>query len=177
MTILFTRHHLHIPSAHVLPLCICSAHKYKDKYIFTHLVASLVFLLGFVVEMFGILIQLTNKHAIQDQHSLDLTCSESIPVTYNMQTLMQLKGQHTNAKLDIQTKLKIAQLTIKRRFRRKRGGKNRSRYKDSDTSNQSTLLTHWVTDISNHYQNVMGLTEIQHQLLPIWLTFNLYIQN
>ena len=80
---------------------------------------------------------------------------------------MQLKIQHTNAKLDIQTKLKIAQLKIKRRFRRKRGGKIEIGI-NTVTRVQSTLLTHWVTDTSNHYQNILFLTGIQDQLLPIW---------
>ena len=42
---------------------------------------------------------------------------------------------------------------------------------------QSPLPAHWITDISNHYQNIMFLTGIQQQLLPFWSTFNLYIQN
>ena len=41
--------------------------------------------------------------------------------------------QQTNVKLDIQTKSKIAKLTIKGRFRRKKGGKNKNRQKHSNT--------------------------------------------
>ena len=74
---------------------------------------------------------------------------------------MQFKNQHINAKLDIQTKLKISQPTIERRFRRKRGGKMEIG-KSMMTHVQSTLL---VTDISNHYQNLLCLTGMKDQLL------------
>ena len=42
---------------------------------------------------------------------------------------------------------------------------------------QNTLLTHWITDISNHYQNIMCLTEVQDQLLPYWSAHHYYIPN
>ena len=70
---------------------------------------------------------------------------------------MQFKSKHINAKLDIQTKLKIAEPATKRRFRRKRGGR-----KSKVTHVQGTLL---VTDISNHYQNLLCLTGMKDRLL------------
>ena len=61
----------------------CQPHSMNNIYIFTHFVASLVFLHGFLVEIYGNLSQVTNNHANQDQHGLNLTCSDSIPVTYD----------------------------------------------------------------------------------------------
>ena len=93
----------------------------KDRYIFAHHVGIFGVLLGILVEIYGNLSQVTSKNAAQDQHGLALTCLDSIPVTYHRQTLMQLKSQCTNANLDIKTKLKIAEFTIKRTFRRRKG--------------------------------------------------------
>ena len=40
----------------------CQPHNMKDRYISTHLIASLVFLLDMFVEIYGNLSQVTNKH-------------------------------------------------------------------------------------------------------------------
>ena len=100
----------------------------------------------FLVEIYGNLGQITNKLFNQDQHGFDLTCPDSKPVTYDRQTLIQLKSWHTNAKLDMQTKLKITQLTIKGRFRRKRGEKIETGI-NTVTHGENTLLTHWIMNI------------------------------
>ena len=114
----------------------------KDRYIFTHLVAYLVVLLGFIVEIYGNLSQSQINMLIRT--NMALTCSDSITVTYDRQILMQLKSQHTNAKLDMQTTLKIAHNKFKRRFRRKGVEKIENRYKCSNICTE-----HLISSLGN----------------------------
>ena len=66
----------------------------KDRYIFTHPLVSLVFC-GFM-EIYGNLSEVTNEHANKDQYGFHL-----MPVTYDRQTLMQLKIKKPTRKCKI----------------------------------------------------------------------------
>ena len=76
---------------------------------------------GFLVESYGNLNQITNKHANQDQHGPNLTCLDSITIIYDKQTSMQLKNQHTNKMLDI--KILSSTAHHQKKFKKKNGWK------------------------------------------------------